>query len=457
MLILLERKRPEKTIAWIMVFIFFPPLGIILYIFLGRNWKKYKLKDEMSPHIKDLITRVIGRVDRDEYLPLIALLARNSESPLFIDNNISLFKDGHEKFDALKRELLLAKHHIHLEYYIVKHDTIGNEIKDILIKKSLEGVKIRFIIDKVGSGSLSRGYKRDLKKAGIEVVDYSYFLSPLLRFINTQINYRNHRKIVIIDGIVGFIGGNNIGDDYLGNGKLGYWRDSHIMVRGDFVLGLQGVFLDDYFTIKKANEEELLYESEFEQYFPKPQKNNNQIIQLVKSGPNSEFPSIMHSMFKMINMAEDHIYITTPYFVPPESIMEALKVAILSGIEVKILFPGQYDHLIVYYASRSYLAELLKCGAKLYLYDTKAFVHAKVMSIDGKISTLGTANVDMRSFELNYEINCVIYDDNFTKQIEDMFIDDLLSSKELTLEQYENTPVIIKFLEAFMRLFSSLL
>lgn len=456
-LIVLERKRPEKTIAWIMIFILFPFLGIILYIFLGRNWKKYNLKEEISPHIKGLITRVIGRIERDEYYPLITLLGRNSDSPLFVDNDITLFKDGTEKFEVLKKELLKAKHHIHLEYYIVKHDRIGCEIKDILIKKANEGVKIRFIIDKVGSGSLSRKYKNSLRKSGVEVVEYSYFLAPILRFINTQINYRNHRKIVVIDGKVGFIGGNNIGDEYLGKGKLGYWRDSHMMVRGDFVLGLQGVFLDDYFTIKKANEEELLYESEFEKYFPKPSKGKNQIIQLVKSGPNSEFPSIMHAMLKMINMAEKSIYITTPYFVPPEPIMEALKVAALSGIDVKILFPGQYDHFIVYYASRSYLGELIKCGVKVYLYNNKSFVHAKVMSIDGKISTLGTANIDIRSFELNYEINAVIYDDDLTMEVDDAFNEDIESSTELTLDKYENSSFFSKFLEAFMRLFSELL
>ncbi|MEG2892930.1 MAG: cardiolipin synthase [Clostridium sp.] len=456
-LIVLERKRPEKTIAWIMLFVVFPPLGIILYIFLGRNWKKYRLKDQMSPTIKDLISKVIGKVNKNEYLSLINLLAVNSDSPLFVDNNITLYRDGSEKFKALKEELLKAKHHIHLEYYIVKHDAIGNEIKDILIKKVKEGVKVRFIIDKVGSGSLSKKYKRQLKKAGVDVVEYSYFLAPILRFINTQINYRNHRKIAIIDGRVGFLGGNNIGDEYLGKGDLGYWRDSHIKVTGDFVLGLQGVFLDDYFTIKKANEEELLYESGFNDYFPQSTESGGQVVQLVKSGPDSEYPAIMHSVLKMINLAKDHIYITTPYFVPPECIMEALKVAALSGVKVHIIFPGQYDHLIVHYASRSYLGELLKCGARVYLYNPKSFVHAKVMSIDGKISTLGTANMDMRSFELNYEINCVVYDEDFTKSVEDMFHDDLVDSSELTLQMYESTPFKYKSLESLMRVFSSLL
>ncbi|MEG0006017.1 MAG: cardiolipin synthase [Clostridium sp.] len=457
LLIVLERKRPEKTIAWILIFIVFPPLGIILYIFLGRNWKKYRLKDQMSPTIKDLVGRVIGKVNKNEYLSLITLLAVNSDSPLFVDNNITLYRDGCEKFKALKEELLKAKHHIHLEYYIVKHDGIGEEIKDILITKAREGVKVRFIIDKVGSGSLSKKYKRQLKKAGVDVVEYSYFLAPILRFVNTQINYRNHRKIAIIDGRVGFLGGNNIGDEYLGKGTLGYWRDSHIKVTGDFVLGLQGVFLDDYFTIKKANEEELLYETGFSEYFPEPKSSNGQVIQLVKSGPDSDYPSIMHSILKMINMAKEHIYITTPYFVPPECIMEALKVAALSGVKVSIIFPGQYDHLIVHYASKSYLGELLKCGAKVYLYHKKSFVHAKVMSVDGKISTLGTANMDMRSFELNYEINCVVYDEVFTSSVENMFLDDLAKCEELTLKMYESTPFRYRALESIMRVFSSLL
>lgn len=456
-LIILERRKPEKTIAWIMIFIIFLPLGIILYIFLGRNWKKRKLKKDFSPNIKHLIEKSTEKINRDEYKSIIKLLAANSDSPLFINNKITLFRDGSEKFECLKEELIKAKHHIHLEYYIVKNDTIGNEIKDILIKKACEGVSIRFIIDRVGSSSLSKKYKKSLKDAGIEVIEYSYFLTPFLKFINTQINYRNHRKIVVIDGKVGFIGGNNIGDEYLGKSSHGYWRDSHIMIKGDFVLGLQCVFLDDYFTIKKANDEELLYENTFQKYFPPPANKNNQIIQLVKSGPNSNFPSIMHLMIKMISMADNNIYITTPYFVPSESLMESLKIASLSGVDVKILFPGKYDHFIVYYASKAYLSELLKCGVKVYLFSPKSFIHAKVISIDGKICTLGTANVDIRSFELNYEINAVIYDDNFTKEIDNMFNEDLKYSKELTLKEYENSSIFTKVTEAFMKLFSSLL
>jgi cardiolipin synthase len=455
--VLLERKQPEKTIAWLLILLVFPPLGILFYLFLGRNWKMHKLRDSLSPKIEELVSGAVKKLNHPEFLPLIELLLNSSESPLFMNNEIKIFNDGTEKFDALKKELLLAKHHIHLEYYIVKSDSIGNEIKDILIAKSLEGVKVRFIIDRVGSIKLKKEYIQDLKAAGVYVVQYSYFLAPLLRHINTQINYRNHRKIAIIDGKVGFVGGINIGDEYLGKGKLGYWRDTHIMVKGDFVLGLQGVFLDDYITIKEANKELSFYGEDFNDYFLPIANTEKKIMQLVTSGPDSKFPSIQQGMHKMISMATHHIYITTPYFVPPQGILEALKIAALGGIDVRIIFPGRYDHILVYYASRTYLAELIQCGVKVYFYKKDCFIHSKVMTVDGKMSTIGTANMDIRSFELNYEINAVIYDSEVTEQLDNQFYQDLSSSIKLTAESYETTAPHIKAFEAVARVFSSLL
>lgn len=457
MVVILERKRPEKTIAWLLIIVLLPPLGVLFYIFLGRNWKRHKLNNEISPIIKELINHALNKIDSSEYISLIELLGNNSDSPIFVDNDIEIYKNGIEKFDALKCELLKARHHIHMEYYIVKNDIIGNEIKDILIRKSQEGVKVKFILDRVGSIKLGKAYIAELITAGVEVLQYSYFLAPLLRSINTQINYRNHRKIVVIDGITGFIGGINIGDEYLGKSKLGYWRDTHLMVKGDFVLGLQAVFLDDYITIKKALKEYTFDDDNFESYFPICQKHSGKVMQLVKSGPDSPFPAIMQGTLKMISMAKHHIYITTPYFVPSESIMEALKIAALSGIEVKILFPGKYDHFLVYYASRTFLYELMKCGAKVYLYDKNSFVHAKTMTIDSKLSSVGTANMDMRSHELNYEINAVIYDEGKTQELEKMFYDDISNSVEMTIKYYESLPKIIKLTEAMARTFSSLL
>ncbi|MDP4089011.1 MAG: cardiolipin synthase [Bacillota bacterium] len=456
-LIILERKQPEKTIAWLLIFILLPPIGIIFYLFLGRNWKRYRLRESFSPEVQELIYNAMGKLDDMEYFPLIELLANNSESPLYVNNDITVFNNGEDKFRALKDELRKAKHHIHMEYYIVKSDNIGNEIKDILIKKANQGVKIRFIMDRVGAIRVKESYMKELRAAGIEVLLYSYFLAPILRPINTQINYRNHRKIVVIDGEVGFIGGINIGDEYLGRGRLGFWRDTHLMVKGDFVLGLQAVFIDDYITIKEANREVSFHGENFEDYFRPVGSSGGKIMQLIKSGPDSKYRSIEQGILKMIGLARDHIYITSPYFVPSESILEALKIAALGGIDVKILFPGTYDHLLVYYASKTYLAELTKCGVEVYLYNSSAFIHSKVVTVDGRLCTIGTANMDRRSFELNYEINAVIYDNGTSQQLEAAFLEDLKLSRRICEDEWDNSSRFVRVFESFSRIFSSLL
>lgn len=456
-IIILERRSPEKTIAWFLVFTVLPPLGILLYVFIGRNWKKNKLNNDFSAFTKAVIENFIDKTDYKEFKPLLELLANNSDLPIFANNDIEIFNNGEDKFSALKRELQKAQHHIHMEYFIVKSDQIGNEIKDILIKKALEGVRVVFILDRVGSIKLKRHYIRDLRKAGVEIVYYSYFLAPLLRFFNTQINYRNHRKIVVIDGSVGFLGGMNIGDDYLGKGRLGFWRDTHMMVKGDFVLGLQAVFLNDYLQIKRTNGNNASILDDVDKYCPSNIEAGSKIMQLVYSGPDSEYPSIMQCVLKMISMAQKSICITTPYFVPTESLQEALKVAALGGVEIKILFPGRYDHFIVYQASQTYLRELLKYGVKVYFYDKEAFVHSKVITIDGEICNIGTANMDIRSYMLNYEINAVIYDQETTSILEQEFVEDLRHSTLITEEYFDNMPLHQKFVQSLARVLSYLL
>jgi cardiolipin synthase len=456
-IIILERRSPEKTIAWFLVFIVLPPLGILLYIFIGRNWKRHKLNNSFTNFAKEVVDNFINRTHQTEFKPLLELLANNSESPVFDNNEIEIFNNGKDKFDALKEELENAEHHIHLEYFIVKSDQIGNEIKDILIKKSLAGVRVIFIIDKVGSYKLKHKYIKELRDAGVEVVYYTYFLAPLLRKLNTQINYRNHRKIAIIDGKVGFIGGMNIGDEYLGKGKLGFWRDTHIMAKGDFVLGLQAVFLNDYFEIKHTNGSNDIFIGEADKYCPTVLDKGNKIMQLVQSGPDSEYPAIMQCVLKMISMAQKSISITTPYFIPTESLQEALKVAALGGIEIKILFPGRFDHYIVYQASQTYLRELIKCGVKIYFYDKHAFIHSKVITIDGEICNVGTANMDIRSYMLNYEVNTVIYDKEITARLERDFEMNLQNSVKISEEYFDNMPVYQKLIQSLARVFSYLL
>ena len=393
----------------------------------------------------------------NEYKPIITLVASNSYSPLFLNNEITILDGGAKKFEIMKEKLLEATDHIHLEYYIVKNDKIGNEIKDILIKKAQEGVKVRFIIDKVGSIKLNRKYTKDLKKAGVDIAFYSYVLAPFLRFINTQINYRNHRKIVIIDGKIAFLGGINIGDEYLGLGKLGDWKDCHIMIEGDCVLGLQSVFLDDFSSIKKYNNEEISILNNIENYFKNHSFNGNIPMQIIRSGPDSEFPSILQALIKMISSAKKSINIITPYFIPSEGLMDALKIAALSGIKISLIFPEKADHFTVNRASQTYLAELKKAGADIYMYDKNAFIHSKLLTVDEKICTIGTANMDIRSFELNYEINAIIYNEKITQEFDNIFKSLLKNSRKFDFKKYESRSILNKLIDGFYRLLSSIL
>lgn len=455
---IMDNKAPETTIAWLLIFVIYPPVGVILYLFLGINWKRKTLNSGNTKEIKELINSYIAASENKEYKNLVELLAANSDSPIFVNNEVEIFGNGEEKFRALKRELEKAKHHIHLEYYIVNDDDIGKEIKDILIRKSNEGVKVRFIIDKMGSIRLSRSYIRELRANGVIVEIYSYFLAPLFRCINTQINYRNHRKIVVIDGKVAFTGGMNIGDEYLGKGKLGYWRDTHIMIKGDGVLGLQGIFLEDFLTIEKASNSYSFFGEDFVKYFPATIGNDgNKVMQLVKSGPESQFPSIMQGIIKMIFMAKESISIVSPYFVPTESVMEAIKIAALGGVKVKIVFPKKWDHAVVYFASKTYLQELIECGVEVYSYRDNAFIHSKIITIDSKICSVGTANMDRRSYELNYEVNCVFYDEEITRKLEDIINEDISVSKLITYEDCKEEPFYIKVCGKVCRIVSSLL
>lgn len=455
--IILERRKPEKTIAWLLMFALVPPLAFFLYLFLGRDWKRHKLNEALTGDMKEMMDAVVQKVEEQELIPIIRMISRNNDSPLFLYNDIEILRNGPIKFKVLKECLEKAQHHIHLEYFIVNSDDLGNEIKEILIRKAREGVKVRFIIDTVGSVKTKRKFYKELEQGGVEVVYYSYVLAPLFRNFWFHINYRNHRKIVVVDGTVGFIGGINIGDEYIGKSHMGFWRDTHLIVKGDFVLGLQAVFLDDYSKIKRTSLDQLFDEAAAQRYFPPVTVRSGKMMQFAVSGPDSSYPTVMYSMLKMISLAEKSIYITSPYFVPSESILDALKAAALGGVDVRILFPGKYDHYLVYKASLTYLHELCRCGARIFLYDPLAFLHAKIVSVDGKVCTVGSANMDMRSFWLNYEMNAVIYDEGTCAKLDEMFLDDLSSSVEVTIEDFERQKLSEKFIQGVARIFSSLL
>lgn len=458
-MILFGTKRPEKTLSWILALIILPPIGLILFIFLGRNWKVNTLDKKSKEKTLGLttFTQLEKNNILNEYRHIINLVASNSFSPLFMNNQVTILDGGIKKFDILKEKLRNATDHIHLEYYIVKNDRIGNEIKDILIKKAKEGVKVKFIIDKVGSIKLNRKYVNELKNAGVDVSFYSYVLAPFLRLINTQINYRNHRKIVVIDSKIAFLGGINIGDEYLGLGKMGEWIDCHIMIEGSCVLGLQSVFLDDFSSIKKYNNEEICVLNNIERYFQNHKFYGDVPMQLIRSGPDSQFPSILQLLIKMISIAKKSINIITPYFIPSESLMDSLKIAILSGINVSLIFPAKADHFAVNRASQTYLAELQKIGARIFFYDENAFIHSKLLTVDEKICTIGTANMDIRSFELNYEINTIIYNEHITKNFDRLFQDLLKNCREFNYNEYEHRSLFNKLIDGVSRLLSSIL
>ena len=471
--IILENRDPTKTMAWLLIFIVLPGVGLIIYCFLGRNIRKRKLfhTQKLASDIKEnnlfknmesieeLVELEQISIKNNKLLDdrnyeeikkkVVSLLLNTGKFPFTSNNDVKIFIDGNEKFESLLKDIENAKEHIHLEYFIIKNSDIGIKIKDLLIKKAKSGVKVKILYDDVGCWRFwfHRKFFNDMKKVGIQI---SAFLPATFPFIGGKLNYRNHRKIVIIDGHIGYTGGINIGDEYMGkNKKFGYWRDTHIRIEGSSVYMLQMVFLTDwYYTTKKA---------EFEpKYFPKLVHKGNSMIQVVATGPDSDWEAIHYAYFSAICNAKERVYIETPYFIPDEGLLRALKSAALSGVDVRIIFPSIADHKIVHQASYSYFDDILKSGGKVYLYN-KGFIHSKLIIIDDKIASTGSANMDLRSFMLNFEINAFIYDKDIINKISDDFFEDLKNSKEVDLEVFQNRPFIKKWAESVARLFSPIL
>ena len=456
-LIIKENRNPTTTLAWIQVMIFLPLLGFILYLIFGINYRKRKIfsikqKDDLIELEKLYKFSSIDyskskKYADSEFLKIIKLAENNANSELNINNEITPYFNGKDTIDALFQSLKQAKHHIHLEYFSIANDEIGQKLKEILINKSREGIKIRLIYDSVGSWRLGKSYLKDLRKNSIEVTPFLPVKIPLL---SSKLNYRNHRKIAIIDGKIGFIGGVNIGDKYYGKNKyFGYWRDTHLKIIGDAVHSLQRAFLLNWLFLNgKINN--------LENYFPEHYIENQVPVQIISSGADSNWENIMQAYFSSINIARNFIYIQTPYLVPNESMITALKTASLSGVEVRIIIPSFPDHKIVFLGSRSYFNELLEAKIKIYEYQ-KGFMHSKTLLVDNKFASIGSANMDIRSFEQNFEINSLIYDKTFCKNLFSQFEKDFLNSKEITLQSLSNKNIFVKSSESISRLISPLL
>ncbi|MND94113.1 cardiolipin synthase [Solitalea canadensis] len=460
-LVISENRNPSKTLAYLLLFFLLPYIGILIYYAFGENYRKkklYRLKAREDKKLQKQINNYVYKLSEDNlrenanelqhYERLVRLLTYDGRLPLTSNNKVSLLINGDEKFDALFRSLEEARHHIHLEYYIVEEGLIVDKLFAILERKASEGIEIRFIYDDFGC-SLSRKFLKRITNAGIKAIPFYKIHIP---FLSNRQNYRDHRKIAVIDGRVGFVGGINISDKYQNNGtnnKL-FWRDTHLKIKGDAVTELQLVFALNW---SFCSGEDLFFKSV---YFPNYKASAEQMVQIAVSGPDSDRASIMLSYLSAINQAKSCIYITTPYFIPNESIVNALKNAALSKLDVRLLVPGISDSRFVNAASQSYYEELLECGVRVFRYQ-KGFVHAKTMVIDDLISMVGTANMDIRSFDLNFEVNAIVFDEQINHQLKMAFIEDLSHSKEITTAYWQKRRRLKHFYESLCRLLSPVL
>ncbi|MCD4651491.1 MAG: cardiolipin synthase, partial [Candidatus Cloacimonetes bacterium] len=453
-----ENRKPSSSLAWVQVILFLPIAGFILYLIFGINYRKRKMfagkaaKDH--EYIKSAISGFLPDENTEramiEQFPesqLMRLLLKNSQAHLSLNNRIEIFKSGGEQIPDLFRELEEAIHHIHMEYYIIRADKTGQKLSEILCRKARQGVQVRLVYDDVGSWNLPRRFKVRLRQSG---VDMCPFFPVKFRFFASRLNYRNHRKIIIIDGTTGYLGGNNIADEYCGlDDYYGYWRDTHIKLSGEAVYALQTVFLIDWaFANGKLPEEG--------NYYPAHRITSTLPIQIVTSGPDSEWESIRQGYFALITNARKYIFIASPYLILDSTLLTALKTAALADVDVRILLPGKPDHKIVWYGSHSYYEELLTAGVRIYEYE-KGFLHSKIVLVDNHEASIGTANMDVRSFSVNFEINSVIYGTEIASKLKRQFEDDFSESREIILENYQQRSSFQKYAESVCRLFSPVL
>lgn len=458
--IVLENQDPIKTLSWILILFLIPLGGIVLYIYFGVNPKKRKMiimkemSDRMSLDrlIQDQLIRLSKKVFiRDPRLVskrhLMNLLLNNSKALITECNKIRVLNNGRQTFGSIIYEMENARHHIHLEFYIIEDDQIGNRIKEILIRKALAGCDVKVLYDDLGSWSLSRRYVRELTSSGVKVIN---FMPVRTYAFANKLNFRLHRKIIVVDGRVGFVGGINIADRYLrGLGKNNRWRDTHLRLEGESVRSLQAIFLLDWNYAGQTEDYDL-------RYFPENTVTDRKLVQIVASGPDSDWESIMQAYFAAIATATQYVYISTPYFLPNQSILTALKTAALSGIDVKLLLPERNDSWMVWRSSRSYVNELLEAGVHIYFY-LKGFTHSKLMIVDDVFSSVGTANMDIRSFNQDFEANALIYDEEITRQLKQDFEEDIENSKEILIAEWDKRMAVEKVQESVARMFSPLL
>lgn len=464
--IIYDTRSTSKSLSYMLLVIFLPIAGIILYFSFGVNYRNRKIYNkklindtELDKKLRQNILRrsndvlMSGNEVVTENKALAKLLLKDDLSPLTRHNKTEILVNGEQKFPRVIEVLESAKHHIHLEYYIYEPDRIGIKIATILRQKAREGVIVRLIYDDFGSRQIRRKMVPRLREAG--VLAMPFYRIKLIALAN-RINYRNHRKIIIVDGQEAFVGGINVSDEYInydGDEEKSYWRDMHLYIAGPVVRNLQYLFLGDWNFCANDNVEfSKTYFPDINQVIQK----DDRYMQIVSSGPDSDSPTILYSILQAIMLADQEILITTPYFIPGESLLDLLVISAKSGVDVHIMVPGKGDSWLVNSAAQSYYLELVEAGVHIHRY-MKGFIHSKTMVVDGEIAMIGTANMDIRSFDLNFEVNAIIYDEEESARLRKLFYDDTKYSVEIDSNKWRNRPWYIHLGERIARLVSPLL
>lgn len=458
-LIVLDNRSSSSTVAWLFVLIFLPFIGLIFYYLFGKNWRKLSRKSKnekeylqkiIRPRLKDIVKNNERRVDNLEKetghpqkTEIIRLLNKNSDSLLTLNNKLDIFHKGSDKFSRLIEDLENAKESIHMEYFIWRSDELTKRIKEILIKKAKSGVKVRIIYDFIGGLRFSLYDKYSLRMAGAKLHAFS-------RDIRT-LNYRSHRKIVVIDGKISYLGGMNMGKEYVDGGKkFPSWRDTHLRAEGEVSNIIQGIFAREWYNSTK----EKIFSKK---YFPKSDLPNlNLPMQIITSGPDSKYASIEQLYFSLINSTEKYVYIQTPYFIPSSAISMALQTIALRGLDVRLMITGIPDKKIPFWAAHTYFKNLIDAGVKIYHYK-KGFLHSKTLTLDDELVSIGTANFDTRSFSLNYEISGLIYDKKTAKEMRNQFVKDIKYCKEIKNKDIAKAGILRNLRNSMSRILSPLL
>lgn len=451
-IILSENRNPIKSLAWVTVLLFLPVVGLVFYIFFGRNIKHnrriVRRRRRKLLHSFPARRRELRNLELSTNAKQTVRLGDATEGmPLTVGNSIEVFTSGEEKFSSLKRDLRNAKRYIYLQYYIFTDDHIGHEIADILKGKVREGVKVRVLYDHVGSFSVKTQFYKKMRRAGIDAQPFMRVTFPQLA---SRLNWRNHRKIVVIDGEIGYIGGMNIADRYVHSGNEGgAWRDTHFRVRGEVLNSLLYSFVKDWSYSDGGREE-------VESLQGKEEVENKIAMQLVTSGPDSRWSAIAFAFQRAIAGARKLVYIQTPYFLPTDALLKQLEVAALAGLDVRIMLPERSDSRLLDYASFSYIEECLEAGIKIYLYRGR-MIHSKVLIVDDDLVSGGSTNFDFRSFEHNFEANVFVYDKVFNRKMRNVFFGDVGNCVKLTRARWSRRARLQRVLESIVRLMSPIL